>query len=62
MPCKILKLLVKPDSKVKKNDALLTMESMKTEVRLYSRHDGTVKLLVKEGDVVDAGTILVKID
>ena len=62
MPCKILKLLVKPDSKVKKNDALLTMESMKTEVKLYSRHDGMVKLLVKEGDVVDAGTILVKID
>jgi 3-methylcrotonyl-CoA carboxylase alpha subunit len=62
MPCKILKLLVGQNSKVKKNDALLTMESMKTEVRLYSRHDGTVKLLVNEGDVVNAGTILVKID
>ena len=62
MPCKILKLLVKPDSKVKKNDALLTMEAMKIEVRLYSRHNGIVKILVKEGDVVDAGTILVKID
>ncbi|CAI2168595.1 6395_t:CDS:10 [Funneliformis geosporum] len=62
MPCKILKLLVEPNSKVKKNDALLTIESMKTEVRLYSRHEGVVKILVKEGDVVDAGTILVKID
>ncbi|CAG8450511.1 15275_t:CDS:10 [Funneliformis caledonium] len=62
MPCKILKLLVDPNSKVKKNDAILTIESMKTEVRLYSRHEGVVKILVKEGDVVDAGTILVKID
>ena len=62
MPCKILKLLVEPNSKVKKNDALLTMESMKTELKLYARHDGIVKLLVKEGDVVNAGTILIKID
>jgi len=47
---------------LKKNDALLIMEAMKMEVRLFARHNGIVKFLVKEGDVVDAGTILVKID
>ncbi|RIA99106.1 carbamoyl-phosphate synthase L chain, ATP binding domain-containing protein [Glomus cerebriforme] len=62
MPCRILKLLVKSNTNVKKNDALLTMEAMKMEVRLYSRHNGIVKILVEEGDVVNAGTILVKID
>ncbi|CAG8551553.1 4584_t:CDS:10, partial [Paraglomus brasilianum] len=61
MPCKILRLLVKSGSRVKKNDPLLTIESMKIEVRLYSRHDGIVNILVKEGDVVNAGTLLVKI-
>jgi biotin carboxyl carrier protein len=62
MPCRILRLLVKSNTKVKKDDALLTMESMKTEISLRSSHDGIVKILVKEGDVVDAGTILVKIE
>jgi len=47
---------------LKKIDALLIMEAMKMEVRLFARHNGIVKFLVKEGDVVDAGTILVKID
>ena len=61
MPCKILRLLVKSGSRVKKNDPLLTIESMKIEVRLYSRHDGIVNILVKEGDVVSAGTLLVNI-
>ncbi|PKY40549.1 hypothetical protein RhiirA4_494494 [Rhizophagus irregularis] len=62
MPCKILKLLVKPNTNVKKNDVLLIMEAMKMEVKLFARHDGTAKFLFKEGDVVDAGTILVKIN
>ncbi|RGB28829.1 carbamoyl-phosphate synthase L chain, ATP binding domain-containing protein [Rhizophagus diaphanus] len=62
MPCKILKLLVKPNTNVKKNDVLLIMEAMKMEVKLFARHDGTAKFLVKEGDIVDAGTILVKIN
>ncbi|CAG8783413.1 2919_t:CDS:2, partial [Racocetra persica] len=60
MPCKILKLLVPQNSKVSKDEAILTIESMKIETRIYSRHDGIVKILVKEGDVVDAGTVLIK--
>ncbi|CAG8690248.1 4039_t:CDS:10, partial [Gigaspora rosea] len=62
MPCKILKILVPQDSKISKNEAILTIESMKIETRIYSRHDGVVKFLVKEGDVVDAGTVLIKIE
>ncbi|CAG8799990.1 26664_t:CDS:10, partial [Gigaspora margarita] len=62
MPCKILKILVPQNSKISKNEAILTIESMKIETRIYSRHDGVVKFLVKEGDVVDAGTVLIKIE
>ncbi|KAG0003756.1 hypothetical protein BGZ79_000081 [Entomortierella chlamydospora] len=58
MPCKILKILIPSGSVVKKNQAILTMESMKTEVRLYARHDGTLKLNVGEGDMIEAGTTL----
>ena len=58
MPCKILKILIPSGTVVKKNQAILTMESMKTEVRLYSRHDGTLTLNVGEGDMIEAGTTL----
>ncbi|KAF9917717.1 hypothetical protein BX616_000128 [Lobosporangium transversale] len=58
MPCKILKILIPSGTVVKKNQAILTMESMKTEVRLYARHDGTLKLNVGEGDMIEAGTTL----
>ncbi|CAG8520978.1 12468_t:CDS:10 [Racocetra fulgida] len=53
---------VPQNSKVSKDEAILTIESMKIETRIYSRHDGIVKILVKEGDVVDAGTVLIKIE
>jgi len=58
MPCKILKILVPSGTAVKKNQAILTMESMKTEVRLYARHDGILTLNVGEGDILEAGTTL----
>ncbi|RUS15057.1 carbamoyl-phosphate synthase L chain, ATP binding domain-containing protein, partial [Endogone sp. FLAS-F59071] len=61
MPCRILKLLVSTGATVKKNDAILTMESMKTEVRLYSRHDGVLTLHVTEGQLVEAGTALCEV-
>ncbi|KAG0259134.1 hypothetical protein DFQ27_004214 [Actinomortierella ambigua] len=61
MPCKILKVLVPSGQQVKKNQALLTMESMKTEVRLYARHDGLLTLHVGEGDLIEAGVTLCEI-
>ncbi|KAG0301027.1 hypothetical protein BGZ98_008676 [Dissophora globulifera] len=62
MPCKILKILVPSGTVVKKNQAILTMESMKTEVRLYARHEGTLKLNVSEGDMIEAGTTLCDVE
>ncbi|KAF9403891.1 hypothetical protein BGZ94_004474 [Podila epigama] len=62
MPCKILKILTPNGSVVKKNQAILTMESMKTEVRLYARHDGVLSLNVGEGDTIEAGTTLCEVN
>ena len=61
MPCKILQLLVKDGSQVRKGDGLLVSESMKTEVRMTARTAGTVKLHVGEGDVRNEGDTLLEI-
>ena len=61
MPCRILKLLVPSDSKVKAGDALMTVESMKMESRVYSKHEGQVKFRVAEGQVVEAGTLMLDV-
>lgn len=58
MPCRILKVLAPTGTKVKKNDPILTVESMKTEVKLLSRHDGVVTIKVEEGQMVDARVVL----
>ncbi len=50
MPCRILQLIGKDGQKVKTGDGILVMESMKTEIKLLARSNGTLKLLVKEGD------------
>lgn len=62
MPCRILKIMVKTGDQVKKGENLLTLESMKMEVRLQAQHDGLVTVNVQEGEVVEAGTLMVKID
>lgn len=61
MPCRVLKLLVENGGTVKTGTPLLTMESMKMETRMYSRHEGTVKFMVKEGQVVQAGHQMMEI-
>ena len=61
MPCRILKCLVAEGATVKVGQALLTMESMKMETRLYSRHDGKIHFRVKEGEVVDAGVVMLEV-
>jgi biotin carboxyl carrier protein len=62
MPCRILRLLKSNGAQVKKDEGLLTMESMKMETRLYSRHDGTVQFRVKEGDIIQAGVLMVEVE
>ncbi|KAI3641295.1 hypothetical protein MIR68_000657 [Amoeboaphelidium protococcarum] len=61
MPCRILKVIVQDGSKVKIGDALLTMESMKMEIKILAKHNGTVKFNVTEGQVVEANTIMLEI-
>ncbi len=62
MPCRILKVLAKNESKVKAGDPLLTMESMKMETRISAKHDGIVRFKVKEGQLIEAGVAMLSID
>ena len=61
MPCRILLLLKKEGEDVKEDDPLLTMESMKMETRMYSRHGGVVRYNVSPGQVVEAGVVMLQI-
>ncbi|KAI9305665.1 carbamoyl-phosphate synthase L chain, ATP binding domain-containing protein [Cunninghamella echinulata] len=62
MPCRILKVLAPTGTIVKKNDPLLSIESMKTEVKVLSRHDGIVTMRVEEEQLVDARVLLCQVD
>lgn len=62
MPCRILKVLVPTGSEVKKNTPLLSIESMKTEVKILSRHDGIVTMRVEENQLVDARILMCTVD
>lgn len=62
MPCRILQRLVDEGAMVKVGQALLTMESMKMETRLYSRHEGKVHFRVAEGQVVEAGVMMLEVE
>ena len=46
---------------VKPGDILLTFESMKMEMQLVSHHQGIIKYLVQEGDLVEAGTCMIEV-
>ena len=61
MPCRILQVIVKDGTKVKRGEGLLVMESMKTEVRLTARSDGIVKMKCREGDSVAEGGVLCEV-
>lgn len=62
MPCRILKILAPTGTVVKKNMPLLSIESMKTEVKILSRHDGIVTMKVQENQLVDAKVLLCTVD
>jgi biotin carboxyl carrier protein len=61
MPCRILQIIAKDGTLVKRGDGLLVMESMKTEVKLTARSDGIVHIRCKEGDSVSEGGILCEV-
>jgi len=58
---RVVEVLVKKGSNVKKGDTLVVLESMKMLIEVKSDRDGKVEeILVKQGDVVNKGQPLVK--
>ncbi|MBQ9236904.1 MAG: acetyl-CoA carboxylase biotin carboxyl carrier protein subunit [Prevotella sp.] len=63
MPCKIVKVFVKPGDELKAGDSVLTMEAMKMQSNYKVAEDCTIKeVLVSEGDSVMANATLVTLN
>lgn len=64
MPCKILRVNVRPGDEVKKDQSLLVIESMKMETVIRSPGDGLVvkRVVHGEGEVVGTGIELVEFE
>lgn len=63
MPCKIVKVYVKPGDKLKAGDSVLTMEAMKMQSNYKVSADCVIReVLVKEGDNVMANQTMVTVD
>ena len=60
IPGKVIKVNVKPNDKVKRGTILVVVEAMKMENNIVASADAVVeKVMVKEGDMVDANVKLV---
>ncbi len=63
MPCKIVKIFVKPGDELKAGDTVLTMEAMKMQSNYKVSADCKVKdVLVAEGDSVRVEQSLIKLE
>jgi 3-methylcrotonyl-CoA carboxylase alpha subunit len=63
MPGRILKVQAVAGQAVRKGDVLIAMEAMKMEYALQAEKDGRVRaVLVKQGDTVALGMVLVELD
>ncbi|WP_127717601.1 biotin/lipoyl-containing protein [Halobacteriovorax sp. HLS] len=63
MPGKILKVLVKTNDNVKKNDPLVVMEAMKMEHTIKASHDGKVIAIhCSDDQLVDGGVQLIELE
>jgi len=62
MHSKILKVPIKTGDSVTKGQVLIVVESMKMENKIVANADGKVELFVSEGEMVEAGTLLLKIE
>ncbi|KAF2733799.1 methylcrotonoyl-CoA carboxylase subunit alpha mitochondrial precursor [Polyplosphaeria fusca] len=61
MPCKVLRVEVREGDEVRKDQALVVIESMKMETVIRSPGDGVIGRVVHgKGDIVKAGTALVE--
>ena len=63
VPGKIIKVLIKNQDQVKKNQSCFVLESMKMEFDIKSTAAGVVsKVFIKEGEQVTSGKVLAKLD
>jgi len=63
MPGLVLKIFVSEDQEVKEGDKILILEAMKMENSIVLQSDAKVKkILVKNGQVVDKGQVLVELE
>ena len=63
MPSQIIKILVKVGDKINEGDELLILSSMKMESSIIANKSGIVKdIFVKEGENVEAGYLLLKVE
>ena len=63
MPGMVLKILVKEGQQIRMHEKLLILEAMKMENILQSSGEGTIrKILINQGDKVDKGQILIKLE
>ncbi|KAI9684111.1 MAG: hypothetical protein M1829_003381 [Trizodia sp. TS-e1964] len=63
MPCKVLRIEVEEGQAVRKDQALVVIESMKMETVIRSPHDGVISRVIhRSGDLCKAGTALVEFE
>ena len=63
MPGRVIKILAVVGQEVQANQPILVLEAMKMENEIKSPKAGTIaKILVKEGDSVETGTMLIGIE
>lgn len=59
----VIEILVKPGDKIKKDDAIVTLESDKATMELPATDDGVVKdIAVKKGDKVATGSVILTLE
>ena len=62
MPSLVVDVFVKKGDKIKKNQPLIVLSSMKMENTIYSKEDGVIdNINVKKGENIKAGHILLNI-
>jgi acetyl/propionyl-CoA carboxylase alpha subunit len=61
MPGRVRRTLVTDGERVTRGQTLLVLEAMKMEHAIRAPRDGTVRLRVREGDLVEAGVELAEI-
>jgi acetyl/propionyl-CoA carboxylase alpha subunit len=62
MPSLVVDVFVKKGDRIKKNQPLIVLSSMKMENTLYSNEDGVIEIInVAKGENIQSGHILLKI-